>query len=167
MARCCWYSRCSTNRTTAAATPTISAAPAARIGHLAASRATPTPPTRLLLAAITLAPVNSIPPAGPAAHRGHRGREPLLLGGWAKELVGLGHQAAVVAADPLHLPQQHQVLQGVAHQGGEGELTQEEHCRQHRSHERVQVGGQGADERLLACLVLLADTPMAWRAAGG
>jgi hypothetical protein len=142
---------------------------------------------------------------GPQPHRGHRGAEPLSLRSWAEELLGLGHQAAVVAADPLHLPQQHQVLQGVAQQGGEGELAQEEHARQHRSHERVEVGddlgqepkgdqraghrphidggapghladvgaaggledellgGQGADERLLACLLLHADAPMTWR----
>jgi hypothetical protein len=124
----------------------------------------------------------------------------------AEELVSLGHQGAVVAADPLHLPQQHQVLQGVAQQGSEGELAQNKHGRQHRSHERVQVGddlgeepkgdqraghrphvdggapghladvgaagglehellgGQGADERLLACWLLHADAPVDWRA---
>jgi hypothetical protein len=96
----------------------------------------------------------------------------------------------------LHLAQQHQVLQAVAHQGGEGQLAQQKHCRQHRSHERLQaadnpgqepqgdqragyrphvdgaapghladvgaagglehelLGSQGADERLLACLLL-------------
>jgi hypothetical protein len=131
----------------------------------------------------------------------------VFLGG-AEELVGLGDQGAVVAADPLHLPQQHQVLQGVAQQGGEGELAQQEHARQHRSDKWVEVGddlgqepqrdqraghrphvdssapghladvgaaggledellgGQGADERLLACLLLHADAPVAWRPAG-
>jgi hypothetical protein len=114
----------------------------------------------------------------------------------AEELVGFGDQGAVVAADPLHLPQQHQVLQGVGQQGREGELAQQEHGRQHRSDKRVEVGddlgqepkgdqraghrshldggppghladvgaagglehellgGQGTDERLLACLLL-------------
>jgi hypothetical protein len=76
---------------------------------------------------------------GPQPHRGHRGREPLLLRGLAKELVGLGNQGAVVAADPLHLPQQHQILQGVAQQGREGELPQQKHCRQHRSDKRLQA----------------------------
>jgi len=45
----------------AAAMPTASAAPVARLPTFAASSATPTPPTTLLIAAITLAPVNSIP----------------------------------------------------------------------------------------------------------
>jgi hypothetical protein len=151
----------------------------------------------LLIAATTLAPVNQHPRRpGPQPDRGHRGGVPLILRRWAEELVGLGHQGAVVAADPLHLPQQHQVLQGVAQQRGEGELAQEKHRRQHRGDKRVQVGddlgqepqrdqraghrphvdgaapghladvgaagglqhellgGQGADERLLACLLL-------------
>jgi len=64
----------------------------------------------------------------------------------AEELVGFGDQGAVVAADPLHLPQQHQVLQGVAQQGGKGELTQQEHGRQDRGHERVEAGDDLGEE---------------------
>jgi hypothetical protein len=41
--------------------PTANAAAVARLATLVASRARPTPPTMLLMAAITLAPVNSIP----------------------------------------------------------------------------------------------------------
>ena len=47
-------------------------------------------------------------------------------------------QAAVVAADALHLPQQHQVLDGVPHQRGEGELAQDKQRRHQRGHEWVQ-----------------------------
>jgi hypothetical protein len=49
-------SRCSPNSTTAATIPTASAAPVARLTTLAASSASPTPPTMLLSAATTLAP---------------------------------------------------------------------------------------------------------------
>jgi hypothetical protein len=41
--------------------PTASAAPFARLPTFAASNATPAPPTTLLIAATTLAPVNRIP----------------------------------------------------------------------------------------------------------
>jgi hypothetical protein len=77
---------------------------------------------------------------GPQPNGGHR-RLVLRIGlGRVEELAGLGDQAAVVAADALRLPQQHQVLHGVAQQGGEGELTEQEQRGQHRGHERVQPG---------------------------
>jgi hypothetical protein len=100
--------------------PTASAAPVARLATLAASNATPTPPTMLLIAAITL------------------GQEP-------QRDQRAGHRPHVHGARPGHLTD-------VGAAGGlEHEL----------------LGGQGADERLLACLLLHADAPGSKGPAGG
>jgi hypothetical protein len=85
--------------------PTANAAPVARLATLAASNASPTPPAMLLMAATTLAPVNSIPTGrarSPTVAIAAENRSSSAAG--PKNWSGLRDQGAVVAADPLHLP---------------------------------------------------------------
>jgi hypothetical protein len=99
------------------------------------SRARPAPPRMLLTAAIMLPAVNKIPTrvirtAGAGQRRRH-----LVVCRWGlTELVGLGHQAAVVAVDALDALQGQQVLDRGIGQPHEGELAQDEQRRQYRGH---------------------------------
>ena len=66
--------------------------------------------------------------------------------GGVEELLGLGHQGPVVAADPLDLQAQHGSLDAGLDQPDEGEDAEDEQSGQDRGHERVQPSGSLGQE---------------------
>jgi hypothetical protein len=82
----------------------------------------------------------------PAAVATPVARSRLKALGRTEELTAFGGQAGVVAADALHLPKQHQVLDGVAHPRGEREPAKDEQRRQQGGHKRVQSGDHLGEE---------------------
>jgi hypothetical protein len=66
--------------------------------------------------------------------------------GGVEELLGLGDQGPVVAADPLDLQAQHGSLDAGLDQPDEGEDAQDEQGGQDRGHKRVQPSGSLGQE---------------------